>query len=430
MEIIQRLRIRHNLPDEEKIHFAQINDQYQFLSVTAQRDDYVAQILDLLHESLAVNQIEFIKNLFFEFHKSIKKTDRNRNRIFETIGGLTTFKDSIDEQIQLTNIYRSIVADLFDPYISLIVALIKYKEGTYSTFLEANLGSGERNKYEFTLSRLNPSQLFSGYNPVVRNAISHTGTDGISYDGNTIVFRNIKRGTNPIVETVVWTTEELYKNIVALMDFIHSIHIAVNIFGIDIGDIIRSDAELNRRFIADILTVKERLEIQSHFDKIITTILASDKPDEEKKKDITTFFFYECVKRNIPVTSVKFNQDDKIALIEIPNGNFDLQEDAVLLSRLMELIRYAIIAEPCYRRIIKTFWIQETTEAHKDSLAVQLQGDLLYDYVLENAGLIDLIHEGTVLLNGKSIRIEVDFEYLKKLEYKSLDTIYPRKNRM
>lgn len=96
----------------------------------------------------------------------------------------------------------------------------------------------------------------------------------------------------------------------------------------------------------------------------------------------------------------------------------------------MELIRYAIIAEPCYRRIIKTFWIQETTEAHKDSLAVQLQGDLLYDYVLENAGLIDLIHEGTVLLNGKSIRIEVDFEYLKKLEYKSLDTIYPRKNRM
>src|SRR5262249_45659239 len=144
----------------------------------------------------------------------------------------------IKEAAHVTNIYRNIVADLFDPYLTLIVACFQFKDGVFTTLDDADLGQGERNKFEYLVSKVkriysgNPTFL-SGYDPVVRNAVSHTGARGVRYGADQVIFKNIKRGTPAVVETVTWTFDELQLKMLQLLECIQSIETASEIFGLD-----------------------------------------------------------------------------------------------------------------------------------------------------------------------------------------------------
>jgi hypothetical protein len=48
------------------------------------------------------------------------------------------------------NLYRSIVADLIDPYLTLPLACYQFIEGEFISIQDANVGLGERNKAEYT----------------------------------------------------------------------------------------------------------------------------------------------------------------------------------------------------------------------------------------------------------------------------------------
>lgn len=124
-------------------------------------------------------------------------------------------------------------------------------------------------------TRLKPTDLFIGYNPIVRNAISHTGTEGIIYQTNSIVFRNIKRGTLPAIEFVEWTNEELREKTLQLLFLIHGIDISMEIFGFDVSEIIQRDDKLSHKFLDEILSIDQRLDIQANFDLQIKRVLAN-----------------------------------------------------------------------------------------------------------------------------------------------------------
>src|SRR5262249_8271026 len=143
---------------------------------------------------------------------------------------------------------------LFDPYLSLIVACFQFKEGSFTTLEDADIGHGERTKYDYLLKQVNAiyagKQTFlSGYDPRVRNAISHSGARGVTYLPDRVVFRNIKRATPPVVETVTWTFDELQLRVMQLLECIVSIEVAAEVFGLDCTPVIGADFETYTQFV-------------------------------------------------------------------------------------------------------------------------------------------------------------------------------------
>ena len=111
----------------------------------------------------------------------------------------TPFRDfsegSKSELIHLVQIYRLVVADVWDPYISLPFACYQFLENSFIDMVSANLGQGERNKAEYIerrLKALDPElRLLSGYDPIARNAVSHSGSHGVTSDLLTYPLREL-----------------------------------------------------------------------------------------------------------------------------------------------------------------------------------------------------------------------------------------------
>lgn len=73
---------------------------------------------------------------------------------------------------------------------------------------------------------------------MVRNALSHMGSSGVVYETSSVLFRNIKRQNPPVVETRRWSLDELHLNVLKLLEVCMAIDAAVEIFGIDCGEIL------------------------------------------------------------------------------------------------------------------------------------------------------------------------------------------------
>lgn len=188
------LKFRTKLTEGDQTTLMEIQEQIDKSSVTPDRTkDYISELLDLIHRGLAVDNRKYIDNIFFDFYVIRANTESHLKRIYKQLTEIGNYEEnSREEQTHLVNLYRNIVADAFDPYLTLIVATLEFIDGKFVSIQQANLGHGERSKYEYSFSKLKPTKLFDGYNPVARNAISHTGTDGILYEPGQVVFRNIK----------------------------------------------------------------------------------------------------------------------------------------------------------------------------------------------------------------------------------------------
>ncbi|MGE8423395.1 MAG: hypothetical protein ACN6PI_11230 [Sphingobacterium siyangense] len=165
----------------------------------------INEILGLFHEALETDDKAFLGKVFFENQKYLRLTYDHQDFIFRQWDDIKTRTDQMDRcmQMQLVNLYRNIVSDLFDPYLSIIIAAIRFKEGTFSSFNHANLSAGEFQKVQYASSRLKGTHMFSGYVPIIRNAISHSGTHSIVYRAEYIVFRKIQRKTVPEIADIL-----------------------------------------------------------------------------------------------------------------------------------------------------------------------------------------------------------------------------------
>lgn len=430
MKVKDCLRINKDLSEDEVNGLEEIQKMLEMRFLGDERDFYITDTLDILHKGLAVDNTDFIAGIFFKFHASVVKLGPHKKQVYSNLEALGHLQaGSREEQVHLVTIYRSIVSDLFDPYITLFVACLQYIEGKFVNFHQANLGISERSKTEYVMKRLKGSKLFSGYDPLVRNAISHSGSDGVKYEQEHILFKNIKRGAPPLITWVKWTTEELMENIFAIVNFVNGIDCAVNIFGIDIANLLFANQELERLFLWEIMDKPHRMSISKTQDELFSKISSSDLEEEEKIDGLTSIFFLECAKREMPVMAMKFALEKQTVKILLPGKEIDESNTNQMLSRLIALARYGIIAEPVFRAFVNNYVVAEIDDQQKDGLKLICEAADLKKYGDEEVGLVDLIHDSGCFLGKDRIQVQVDWKAFADHENMSLEKEFPRKKR-
>lgn len=393
--------------------------------------EYTVSILDILHKGLSIDKINYIDKVFFNYFILAKNVKPHKKRIYEQLRNIENYaQDSIEEQTHLVNVYRNIVSDLFDSAINIIVATLQFIDGKFKDMQQVNLSLGERNKYEYSLSKLKPTNLFDAYNPVIRNAISHSGTEGIHYEEGFVVFRSVKRGTSPSIEYKKISNKELRKLILQLLDFIESVDISINIFGIDIQKIIQAEEKLSAKFLDQILDKEDRLGFQGNMLNEIKLVIANESLAKRDKLDfLGKVLFLACGERGISIQSISFNDTKKLVYISIPSANVDFNNESDIVNRVLQMTRYGILAEPLFNFYYESYIIQETKEELKSSLTINVSGKSLKEYNQEKAGLVDLINDSEISANGNRIQIVVDFNKLSDIEYSGTERRFPRKQR-
>jgi hypothetical protein len=127
-----------DLSDQEKdILLTKVNS----LGLKDIRLDTVQLLLCVMHEARERDQPQFLKKAFLPGQELRQKTRSHFERISEELVRIGEFEPgSVQEAAHAANVYRNIVSDLFDPYLTLIVASFQFKEGTFTNLDDADLG--------------------------------------------------------------------------------------------------------------------------------------------------------------------------------------------------------------------------------------------------------------------------------------------------
>jgi hypothetical protein len=395
------------------------------------RADNVHFILCLLHDCVSIDFERYINDVFLPWTSLKRRTSIHRDRILREFSRIGQFHaGSSEDMAHLVQIYRNIVSDLFDPYLTLIVASYQFTNGTFTNIDNANLALGERNKVEFISARTECARLLSGYDGRVRNAISHSGSHGVTYKENEIVFREISRSVSSRVTMVTWTVAELEKRIVDLFECIISIDAAENVFGIDCLDRIVGNARTFLQFLNFHSDLSERQRLSARLDATYTTVREnSSLSTEEKLKRLGPHLFFNCGERKMPVSSLATSTDREVLSILIPVSD-SLLDDSALIERAMEMVRYGVLTQTIFQNLFSSYRTIEVGHDGKSSrLAVVSGASLLKDYCDEKAGLVDLLNDSVFFECGKPISIQIDFAALDNAERTSLNEPFPRYTR-
>ncbi|SDC23612.1 hypothetical protein [Pedobacter soli] len=382
----------------------------------------VNEVVELFHNAFGKDPGRFVREVFLEGAALIKLTGDHQHYIYQQFEELKKAAPDRNFQIRLVNLYRSTVSDMYDPYLSIIVGCLQFIEGIFTSINQANLSGSEHNKLEFIQSRMKNSKLFEGYFSIIRNAVSHAGTHGISYAEGHIVFRNIKRSSNPFVSaTAKISNHELLAEIQAMINFTTAIDVARNVFGLDIGNMIVADKKIASHF-ANHLADREAFELwRARCDQYHEKIWVDGALSEEEKIDkIAKLFTAACTDNGLEAISVTLKKDPKILVINIPYQEIDHSDENLVVARIVKMIKYCIIAEPVFCFRYSSFLVQEEEKEGKDSLQVWLQGNDLKEYWIRNADIHDLIVDGKIYKNKEYLNVTVDFQTLEELEMKSL----------
>lgn len=427
MDIKEFFKLKSN-PESVTEEFNRLQEKSESLLSNSTHISNLEQILNIMHSAHSIDSQKYILDIFFEFQASKHKVKPHQDRIYGEMARLDEFKpDSKEEAIFLVNIYRCLISDLFDPYITLIYASAQYVDGKFDSYIVSNLGQGERNKVEFCTSKLNNTSLFGSYNPIVRNAISHIGTDGVSYEKNKVIFKNIKRGNPPRVESVVWTNIQIQEHIIELIRLTQLIDYTVDIFNLDISDQIKSDERIRHKYLDEVLTHSERKDLQQPFDIKIETIISSEKITlKEKITGLTSLFFIQCRERNLDVNNAGFHEESQTIIMEVKGLNVDINSQQDMTNSIMMAIRCGIAAEPCFKSLIKNYVV--LGDGKKESqFRLEAPASIFNDYNNEKAGLFDLANEIKASSGDMILNVNIDFDKIEEIEMASLGRKFPRR---
>lgn len=270
-------------------------------------------VLPLLQRSRRKGEREFLLKVFLPWVGMRKRLRVHRNRVVNEFAKTASFTaGTADEYAHLVNLYRSIVADLIDPYRTLPVACYQFVQGNFTDLEAANFGGSERNKDEYLRSRIRDDdpqvRLLSGYSPLVRNAISHSGTHGVTYKTGTILFRSFKRGPTPTVEAVEWTEDELLNNITRVYECILPIDAAVGIFGLDITDVLSDDWKLMSQAMHYTTSPEQQAKMHAPTEALLDQIRTSDETSiEEKLEALLQVLYRNCSLREMPLKAIQYS---------------------------------------------------------------------------------------------------------------------------
>ncbi|HWO27778.1 MAG TPA: hypothetical protein VNO32_03175 [Candidatus Acidoferrum sp.] len=397
------------------------------------RSANISILLPLLHEARDKDGKNFWIDLFLPWISIQSSVRAQHERILDEFARIGDFKhDSQKFLIHLVNVYRSIVSDLFDPYMTLLVACFQFIEREFTNIKHANVGLGERNKVEYLKSRIRrvdpENRLLSGYEPIVRNAVAHAGSDGVVYRTDGVLFRNIKRGSPAAVETVEWLQDTLVDKIVRLYECIISIDAAVNVFGVDCGELMLKDEDVKSEFIQTALTPERRAELRAPFEDLMQRIRGDKNLTDTKRFELLSqVLLYNCANRKMPVHGIRVSTEKRTVMVELSDSKKDLSNDEVLRDAVMECCHYAILTRSIFGSDFERFTVRTVLESGQPRLTIMLAGKLLEEYIEERAGLYDLLNEVDIRLNGTKIAISIDFDKVAEVERKSLERTFPRK---
>lgn len=400
----------------------------RYISSATVADEFVGEIIGLFHSGFAQDPLTFINGIFLPNQLTLRATyDRQEFALSQFKKAKKTIKLEA-RQIALENVYRSFVADLFDPYTSILVACIQLKEGNFTSFERANLEQAEFNKYEFLKKRLKPNGLLKGYFPVIRNAISHAGSHGVSHNADRILFRNIKRSGQPSVsDTKTVTTAELAGYIQDLIDLIAAIETAVNIMGLDMKETIVQFPEAARGF-QPLITQKQLVARRKKNDRAYGKVWNNPKlSEEEKRGHFIRLFAQGCQKNDMPAKSIQFK--DTFFIAQIPREQLGGTEGQFVVNRMAELINYLLLAEMFFHFRYSDFLVEEIKEPGGQSLQLWLNAADLKAFNVGEASIHDLMHDGKLFCDTLHQPVIVDFEKLDETAIRSLTFARKRKSR-
>jgi hypothetical protein len=123
------------------------------------------------HHQTLTDERGFLLKVFLPWVGLRKRLRVHRDRIADEFLKTAGYTAGISEEYaHLVNIYRNIVADLIDPYLTLPVACYQFVEDSFTHLEAANYGGTERNKDEYLRSRIRNDdpevRLLSGYSPL------------------------------------------------------------------------------------------------------------------------------------------------------------------------------------------------------------------------------------------------------------------------
>lgn len=387
----------------------------------------VTAILCLMYDARESNPDEYLKKVFLPWIYLKNKTSIYRQRILKEISRQKEFDANTEEDLlHSINLYRNIISELFDPLLTLLYASCKFIDGEISDLFEVDLHSGERQKYEFVSSRLKCETLFSGYDPEVRNAISHTGSNGISIKEELIEFRSIKRGTPPKVKIVKWSYDELFMKIIQLLEFVSSIDICTDIFGIDSLDIISLKFNTLSQMIYYAMSEDQQSEIMERSNLKLDEIRCSESISYSKKIELlVSILRKECSKREIAIPLCMCSEENNLLIMKIDRGNSQPNDDQDIINSAAYLTRYSILARSVFGNLISKY-VSLEEYSNKSTITAKFSDLILDKYILKEAGLVDLLNDGVFLENQHLLEIAVDFKTLESIEEQRVGKSLPR----
>jgi hypothetical protein len=246
-----------------------------------------------------------------------------------------------------------------------------------------------------------------------------------------ILFRNIKRGPTPTVEAEEWTEEQLLNNITRVYGCILSIDAAIGIFGLDIADVLANDWTLLSQTLHYTTSPEEQAEMHAPTETVLDRIRTdNEKSIDERLEVLFAVLQQACSLRGMPLKGMQYASAQKALRVDLPAIALGDSVDQQIRDRVMQLSRYAILAARVYGQLADTYIIRETHADSQKQVETTFKKDLLREYDLNTAGLIDLLHEAEISVNGQVVLLSVDFERVRKQEQTSLGEIFPRKDRV
>ncbi|HAV5498242.1 TPA: hypothetical protein JI107_02600 [Acinetobacter baumannii] len=390
----------------------------------------VTAILCLLYDARKTDPQKFLNDIYLPWIYLKSRTTPFWQRILKEISRHRDFDEYSQEDIlHQINIYRNIVSELFDPLLTLLYASYKFIDGEIFNLFEVDLHAGERQKYEYVNSRLKCDELFSGYDPDVRNATSHTGGNGITIKENKVEFKSISRGNPPKIKVITWSYEELFTHTLELVEFVNSIEISSEIFGLDSLDLISSEFNTLNQMIYYALSDEKQAEIIKNTDIYLDKIRSDiDLEISTKIKILSSLMTKACKDRNISVPNYRFNIKDTALILEIKEENSCPTNDNEIIQIASHLTRYAIIGRSIFGTLANLFVVRKIY-SNDSYIAAQLKAPIVDKYISKEAGLVDLLNDGDFFENDNYINLTVDFDALEIIEQQRLGKPLPRLQR-
>ncbi|HYD37439.1 MAG TPA: hypothetical protein VEA60_07485, partial [Allosphingosinicella sp.] len=399
-----------------------------------QRLANVEYLLLLMHQARAVDSPAYLKTVYLPWIGLRRRTEAHRRRIGDEFARMEAFEaySEADATHIAVHIYRPLASDMLDVYLTLLMATYAFQAGNFVDIQTSNLSAGERNKVEYLEARIReaggPASLLAGYDPIVRNAVSHAGSEGLVFEPGVVIFRDIKRQTPPVVQARRWTHDELSVHVLQLLEFLSSVDAAAELFGFDCLSLLDTDYETSAQVMTVALTAGQRAALRARQAEVLDRIrLDATRSLQERFADLSRILFHECAQRNIPCRNAAYNAEHRTAFVQVPLGAA-IQDDDEIPGRVAELTRYAVLARGVFGSLFETFAVR-AMDGEQVALALALAGAALDDYAEERAGLIDLIREARILHDDQPLSLVVDEAALEAAEDATLGRRFPRRGR-